>query len=146
MSRSFGNQKSTRPSILSPESPQHHSGWNTLKALVAPKPHPTAAPAHPMRSCSISSIFSARAMTRLMISFSSSVSSSPLRCRSGCPPRAAHPAGILQGEGGGQPGTTFPREGEKSCKPPLFSILSSWLEADVPIFHLCRAWPMHSSP
>lgn len=55
---------------------------------------------YPMRSCSISSIFSARAMTRLMISFSSSVSSSLLRCRSGWPLRAAQPEGSLRGQGG----------------------------------------------
>lgn len=57
-------------------------------------------PPYPMRSCSISSIFSARAMTRLMISFSSSVSSSLLCCRSGWLPRAAQPAGSLRGQGG----------------------------------------------
>lgn len=60
---------------------------------------PVPPPPYPMRSCSISSIFSARAMTRLMISFSSSVNSSLLRCRSGWPPRAAQPAGSLRGEG-----------------------------------------------
>lgn len=86
----------------------------TLKAPIAPRSHPTATPAHPMRSCSISSIFSARAITRLMISFSSSVSSSPLRCLSGCPPRAAH----LQGESRGQPGTTFPKKGKNRASPP----------------------------
>lgn len=41
---------------------------------------------HPIRSCSISSIFSARAITRLMISFSSSVSSSCFLCLSAWPP------------------------------------------------------------
>lgn len=47
----------------------------------------------PMRSCSMASIFSARAITRLIISFSSSVSSSCFLCLSVCAPGwTDHPA------------------------------------------------------
>lgn len=51
--------------------PEQHS----LLASLALGPDARVRP-HPMRSCSSSSIFSARAITLLMISFSSSVSSS----------------------------------------------------------------------
>jgi hypothetical protein len=55
-----------------------------------------------MRSCSMASIFSARAITLLMISFSSSVSSSCFLCLSVCAPGwTDHPACSLQGRGEG---------------------------------------------
>lgn len=78
------------------------SGWLGASQMTNPKgsPAPSPPPAprpgqhgpprmegstgpHPIRSCSISSIFSARAITLLMISFSSSVSSSCFLCLSG---------------------------------------------------------------
>lgn len=59
-------------------------------------------PSYPMRSCSMASIFSARAITRLIISFSSSVSSSCFLCLSVCAPGwTDHPACSLQGKGEG---------------------------------------------
>lgn len=68
-------------STLPQEPPQQHSllalrpqGLSRWMASVGP---------HPIRSCSISSIFSARAITLLMISFSSSVNSSCFLCLSG---------------------------------------------------------------
>ena len=78
------------------------SGWLSVSQMTNPKGSPAPCPPqaprpgqhgppkmegsagpHPIRSCSISSIFSARAITLLMLSFSSSVSSSCVLCLSG---------------------------------------------------------------